>query len=80
MALEQELETFKRELPGLLQNPENREKYALVFGDKVEGVFPTREEALAAGYEKVDIKPFLVKLITEQEKPKYFSRNVVQCP
>lgn len=78
MALEKELETFQRELPNLLANPDYHEKYALVFGDKVEGVWPTREEALAAGYDLFNVKPFLVKLITEHEKPRYVSRNVIK--
>ena len=31
MALERELETFRRELPGLLAKPENREKITAYF-------------------------------------------------
>jgi hypothetical protein len=70
MALEKELETFRRELPKLLADSNNRDKYALVFGERIEGVWPTREEALAAGYERFNIQPFMVKRITEREKPR----------
>ncbi len=80
MALEQELETFSRELPALLANPDNREKYALVFKDNVEGIYSSQDDALAAGYDRFGIEPFLVKIVTEHEKPIYFSRNVSRCP
>ena len=79
MAVADELEAFRRELPRLLQHPENRGKYALVHGGKVEEVFPTMEAALAAGYERFGLEPFLVQEITDAEKPRYFSRNVTPC-
>ena len=80
MSLERELEAFRRELPGLLSNPANRGKYALVFGDDLHSVWPTINEALAAGYENFQLAPFLVKEITEHERPRHFSRNVTRCP
>jgi hypothetical protein len=79
MALEQELETFRRELPQLLLQSENRGKYALIHGDKVDSVWATMDEALNAGYERFGLEPFLVKEITDDEKPRYFSRNVTRC-
>lgn len=40
VALEKELETFRRELPGLLHNPANRGTFALVRGDLIAGLYP----------------------------------------
>ena len=79
IALERELETFQKELPVLLQNAENRGKYVLVHGDKVDSIWETADEALDAGYDRFELKPFLVKEITDDEKPRYFSRSITRC-
>ena len=79
MALETELTTFHRELAGLLADPSKRGSFALVHGDAVAGVFPNFDLALAAGYERFGLDPFLVKEVTEHEEPRYFSRNL-RCP
>ncbi len=80
MALEQELRTFQNELPDLLQDVDKRGKYALVHKDTVDSVWPTVDDALAAGYDRFGIEPFMVKEITEHEKPQRFSRRVTRCP
>ncbi len=80
MALEKELDTFRRELPALLADPANRDKFALVKGDTVDSVWATAEEALGAGYARFGLEPFLVKEITEHERPRHFSRNITRCP
>ncbi len=78
MSLEKELETFKRELPGLLAQ---EGKFVLVAGDAVIGTYAAYEDALAAGYEKCGLKPFLVKKIQAVEQVQYFSRDVgFTCP
>jgi hypothetical protein len=77
MALEQEWQAFRRELPNLLANPDNVGKFALVHGDRVDSVWATMEAALDAGYERFGVEPFLVEHIVEKEKPRYFSRNIV---
>ncbi len=77
--LDRELATFRRELPGLLANLANVGRYVLVHGDNVLGLFSSFDDALAAGYERVGIEPFLVKEITEHEQPRYFSRSL-RCP
>lgn len=79
VALEQELGTFRRELPRLLADPTNRGKYALVRGEQVAGVFPTFDDGLAAGYDRFGFDPFMVKEIVEHEQPGFISRNV-RCP
>ncbi len=80
MALEQELQTFQKELPALLTNAANRGRFALVHGDAVAGVYPSVDTALDAGYDRFGLETFLVKEITEHEEPKYFSRNITRCP
>ena len=79
MALEQELETFRRELSRLLADPVARGTFALVQGETVVGLYPTFEAALAAGYDRIGLVPFLVKEVTDHEEPRYFSRNL-RCP
>lgn len=79
MGLEREMATFRRELPLLLQNEENEGKYVLVHGDQVDSVWPTREQALTAGYDRFGLDVFMVKAITEHEKVYTISRNVTPC-
>jgi hypothetical protein len=73
MALETELETFKRELPKLLSD---EGKFVVVAGDCIVGTFAAYEDALAAGYEKCGMRPFLVKRIQAVEQVQYFSRDL----
>ena len=76
MALEQEIKTYERELPNLLQH---EGKFALIHGDEVAGVYDTYEDALKAGYEKYELKPFLVKRIQAIEQVEYFTRDLIPC-
>jgi hypothetical protein len=78
MALEKELETYKCELPNLLTE---EGKYAVIFGERVIGVYVSYEDALAVGYEKCGLKPFLVKKIEVIEQVQYFTRDLTPpCP
>jgi hypothetical protein len=79
VALEKELDTFRRELSALLADPSNRGQFALVQGDTISGLYPSLDAALAAGYDKFGLIPFLVKEVTDHEEPRYFSRNL-RCP
>ena len=76
VALEQELETFSRELPTLLADPTARGKFVLIHTDTVAGLYPTFEAALSVGYDRFGLAPFLVKQVVEHEEPRYFSRNI----
>jgi hypothetical protein len=76
MALEREMETFARQLPDLLKDPQNQGQFALVRGNEVAGIFPTFDAALSVGYDKYQLDPFLVKEVTERELPRYFSRSL----
>jgi hypothetical protein len=70
-SISQALETYSRELPKLLQD---EGKFVLIFADQVVGIFGTYEDALMAGYEKFQLKPFLVKRIQAVETVHQFSR------
>ncbi|HRQ76938.1 MAG TPA: hypothetical protein PK098_13575 [Phycisphaerales bacterium] len=74
MALEQELKTYERELETLLAH---EGQYALIAGDEVLGIFAVYEEALREGYDRVGVKPFLVKKIETVERLFHFSRDLV---
>jgi hypothetical protein len=73
MALERELETYRKHLPELLGQ---QGKYVLISGDKVDSIWDTQEDALQAGYDRFGLEPFLVKEIAEVETPRFFSRNI----
>jgi hypothetical protein len=75
-SLDTELATFERELDRLLADPGSRDGFALIHGEDVVGVYSDFDSALAAGYAQFGIEPFLVKQVTEQEAPLYFSRNL----
>lgn len=81
VALEKEMEAFRRELPALLADPVNVGRYVLIGGDPagVVGVYATFDAALASGYDTFGLASFLVKEVTDHEKPHYFSRNL-RCP
>lgn len=72
-ALQKELQTFERVKQDLLTE---EGKYAVISGDDLLGVYTTYEDALKIGYEKCQLKPFLVKKITAAEPVNFFSRDV----
>jgi hypothetical protein len=76
MALEKELETFKRKLPEL--KAENEGKFALVHQDDVD-IFSSYDDAIKAGYTKFGLAPFLVKQIHAVEQAQFISRFVDPC-
>jgi hypothetical protein len=75
MSLERELETFQRELPNLLADGK-RDKYVLIHGEKVVGVWDTEDQALEAGYDAFLMELFMAKKVTDHEETLYFSRNI----
>jgi len=78
VALEREWDTFLKELPRLIAEGK-RGKYVLIRGDAVEGVWDTLDEALAAGYDRFGLEPFLAQEVNDNPEPQYFSRNVTRC-
>lgn len=77
MALEQEIQTYQANLPGLLQN---EGKYVLIQGKEITDVYDTYEDAIKAGYEKYRLLPFLVRKIQADEQVQNFSRDLNPCP
>jgi hypothetical protein len=78
MALEKELETFGKLKAGLLAEDEG--KFAVISGGELLGVYSTYDDALKIGYEKCELRPFLVKKITAIEPVNFFSRSLSPCP
>jgi hypothetical protein len=63
-ALHQELETYRRNLSTLLNN---EGQFVLVKGDKIVGVFETRQRGLEQGYKLFGLSGFMVKEIESVE-------------
>lgn len=63
-----EYATYLKKLP-ILAHEEG--KFALLHHSDLAGVFETYQDALAAGYQKFGLKPFLVKQIAATENPVY---------
>ncbi len=59
--LDKELNTYEAHKKELLGSNEN--KYVLIKGEKVEGVFNNEQDAISKGYELYLNEPFLVKKI-----------------
>lgn len=73
MALERELETYRRLVGGELAAEDGR--YALIAGDDLLGVFDSYTDALTAGYKARGMEPFLVKKIATVETVAFFTRD-----
>jgi hypothetical protein len=71
--LEKDEAALQAELPKLSAEAG---KYALVFAQKLVGVFPTYQEALSKGYEVAGLKTFLVQQISNIPQVQQFSRVV----
>lgn len=71
----QELETFERELPGLLVQHEG--KHVLIHGADVAGVYPTFEAALIDGYARFSLQPFIIQPIEPPEKVLIYLGGVI---
>jgi len=77
MALEQELATFERLKSQLVSEHEG--KFAVISGTELLGVYSTYDDALAIGYEKKKLEPFLVKKILAIEPVNFFTRSLTLC-
>ncbi len=70
-ALARELETYLRHKDELLARAAGW--FVLIRHEEVIGVFASRPDALAAGYERFGNTPFLVHQVTEHEEPMTFT-------
>lgn len=66
--LEAEWNTFCRELPRLIKEG-HEGRCVLIKGDKVVGVWDSRDAARAVGYERFGLVPFLAQDIVRYERP-----------
>jgi hypothetical protein len=73
-SLDREQAVYDANLPLWLQ--EHESEHVLIKGDEVVGFFPTRDEALAAGYARFGVVPLLVKEVMDSE-PIYHIPNVL---
>lgn len=74
MALEKELETYRTNL-GLLS--EHTGKFVLIHGDRIVDYFSAYDDAIKAGYQQFQLKPFLVKQINAIEAVQHITRHVL---
>jgi hypothetical protein len=74
--LSDEIGTYNRLLPKLLAQ---QGKFVLIKGSEQAGTFDSYQDALAAGYAKFQLQPFLVKQIVPAERVSYFTRDLTSC-
>lgn len=73
--LEVELKTYEQHRDKLLGTAEG--KYVLIRDDQVVGVFDSKMDAIAQGYQRFGNVPFLVKQILKVEVPQNFVSNLL---
>ena len=67
LILDAELETYEQNRDHLLGTAEG--KFVLIHGSQVIGVYDSKMEAIAAGYQQFGNVPFLVEQIVKTETP-----------
>ena len=73
--LETELKTYEEHRDHLLGTAEG--KFVLIRNDQVIGVYDSKMDAIAQGYQKFGNVPFLVKQIVKVEAPQNFISNLL---
>lgn len=68
--LEMELQTFEALLPDLLEK--NPGEWALIKDTELGGIFPERNDAIKAGYDKYGNQIFLTRQILEQQPELFY--------
>jgi hypothetical protein len=69
--LNTEIQTYKQQRDNLLGTSEG--KFVLIRGNQVVGIFDSKMDAIAAGYQQFGNVPFLVKQILRIEAPAVLS-------
>ena len=77
MALERELEAYRKKLPEL---KDQQGKFALFHGDAFVDVFSSYEDAIKEGYNRFGLQPFLVKQVQVLEHAQFITRLFVPSP
>jgi len=73
--LDTELHTYELDRERLLTAAEN--KFVLIRGETVAGVFDSKMDAISQGYQKFGMVPFLVKQVVRIETPQNFVSNLL---
>lgn len=73
--LDTELKTYEQHRDQLLGTAEG--KFVLIRNDQVIGVYDSKMDAIAQGYQKFGNVPFLVKQIVKVEAPQNFVSNLL---
>ena len=66
MALEREIETYRKELPRLLAAGQ-ADRFVLIKGDQVVGTWSTQAEAIQAGRQRFGLEPLAVKKVDPRD-------------
>lgn len=74
-ALETELSTYQRHRERLLETAEG--KFVLIRNEEIIGVFDSKMDAIARGYEKFGNVPFLVKQLLKVDTPLDFLSSLL---
>ena len=73
--LDSELKVYDQNRDQLLGSAEG--KFVLIHGDRVVGIYDSKMDAIAAGYQQFGNVPFLVKQILKVETPQNFISNLL---
>jgi hypothetical protein len=73
--LDAEIKTYEQQRDNLLGTSEG--KFVLIRGNQVGGIFDSKMDAIAAGYQQFGNVPFLVKQIVKIETPQNFVSNLL---
>lgn len=73
--LDRELRTYDHHRDRLLGSDEGR--FVLIKDDRVCGIYDSKMDAIAAGYQQFGNVPFLVKQILKIETPQSFVSNLL---
>ena len=73
--LDAEIKTYEQQRDNLLGTSEG--KFVLIRGGQVAGIFDSKMDAIAAGYQQFGNVPFLVKQIVKIETPQNFVSHLL---
>jgi hypothetical protein len=71
-----ELQTFEQALDDLLRTDES--KFVLIYQDALCGVFDSRQQAIAAGYDRFGNVPFLTRQVSPEDAIHAFAVHPVR--
>ena len=77
MALEQEMQTYRDELPRLLTGGAG--KFVLIHKAEVSDLFDTYQDAIKEGYARFKFEPFLVQQVEAVEQAQFLTRDIHLC-